>query len=106
MAEPQIITSPSVNWSSFLNQIKRDYETPPAMGIAHGLQKDAIQNGWGARKNKKGTGWSFAFQLMKIQNGIYQLTMTDHGTTGLIGKIFMKRYANQVTADHISIPYI
>jgi len=88
LTEPEIVTDPSVNWSSFLNQVKRDYETPPAMGIAHGLQKDAIQNGWGARKHDKGSGWSFAFRLIEKPDGSYLLTMTDHGTTGLIGRIF------------------
>ena len=44
--------SPTVNWSNFLEQLIRDYETQPAKGLAHGLQKDAIQNGWGARDGK------------------------------------------------------
>jgi hypothetical protein len=81
-----IITSPSVNWSSFLSQVKRDYETPPALGIYHGLQKDAIQNGWGARVSDR--GWSFEFRIVRIPNGSLLLTMTDHGTTGLVGKVF------------------
>jgi len=45
----QITTSsPTVKWSNFLDQIISDYETPPVKGLVHGLQKDAIQNGWGA----------------------------------------------------------
>lgn len=53
MSESGVMKSPPVNWSSFLEQVRRDYETPPAKGVAHGLQKDAIQNGWGARSQKK-----------------------------------------------------
>lgn len=84
----EIITSPSVNWSSFLNQVKRDYETLPALGISHGLQKDAIQNGWGARLSDHSQGWAFEFKLIKLPDGQFLLTMTDQGTTGLIGNIY------------------
>lgn len=80
------LSQPQINWSSFLEQIRRDYETPPALGIAHGVQKDAIQNGWGARV--KDRGCSFSFRLIKGPDGRLMLTMTDAGTTGLIGKVF------------------
>jgi hypothetical protein len=83
MSEPEIITSPETNWSSFLEQVERDYNTSPAFGIAHGLQKDAIQNGWGARISDR--NWSFEFALKKMPDGTLLLTMTDYGTCGLIG---------------------
>lgn len=88
MSEPDVITSPPINWSNFLDQIIRDYETPPARGVAHGLQKDAIQNGWGARVAEKGRDWSFAFVLLASPDGGLFLTMTDTGTTGLIGIVY------------------
>ncbi len=82
--DAELVTSAPVNWSNLLEQVRRDYETPPASGIAHGLQKDAIQNGWGARV--KDRGWSFTFTLMN-GGGKRLLTMTDAGTTGLVGKV-------------------
>src|SRR5438552_3708590 len=77
--------SPTVNWSNFLEQLARDYESPPAKGLAHGLQKDAIQNGWGARDGKK----TFRFQIRLFIKGQAQplLTLTDSGTVGLVGDI-------------------
>lgn len=83
MSEPEIITSPETNWSNFLEQIKRDYNSSPALGMAHGLQKDAIQNGWGARVSNH--NWSFEFALKKMPDGTLLLTMTDSGTCGLMG---------------------
>jgi hypothetical protein len=83
MSGMEIIKSPETNWSSFLEQVQRDYNTFPALGIAHGLQKDAIQNGWGARINNH--NWTFEFRLIKSTDGKFILTMTDHGTHGLIG---------------------
>jgi hypothetical protein len=85
MSEPEIITSPETNWSNFLEQIKRDYNTSSAMGVAHGLQKDAIQNGWGARVSDH--NWSFEFVLKRMPDGTLLLSMTDYGTCGLIGSI-------------------
>lgn len=83
ISEPEIIRSPETNWSSFLEQVERDYNTLPALGLAHGLQKDAIQNGWGARVTNH--NWTFDFELKTIENNKLLLTMTDHGTFGLVG---------------------
>jgi hypothetical protein len=88
ISDAEVIASPSVNWSNFLSQIRRDYETPPASGVAHGLQKDAIQNGWGARLYERGRDWSFEFRLIVTPANNYLLTMTDTGTTGLIGTVY------------------
>src|SRR6266566_7977582 len=76
----------SANWSNYLDQVRRDYETEPARGLAHGLQKDAIQNGWGARVGDR--EWNFEFALHHGPSGRLLLTMTDAGTTGLIGQVF------------------
>jgi hypothetical protein len=77
--------SPIVNWSNFLEQLIRDYETQPAKGLAHGLQKDAIQNGWGARDGTK--KFRFDIALLKKAKPKTLLLLTDHGTTGLTGDI-------------------
>lgn len=84
--EREQLSQPQINWGSFLEQIRRDYETPPALGIAHGLQKDAIQNGWGARM--KDRNWSFSFRLTRDLGNKLMLTMTDEGATGLTGRVF------------------
>jgi hypothetical protein len=84
-AEPAYRSSPHTNWGALLEQIRTDYESFPAKGVAHGLQKEAIQNGWGARTSKKGQGWSFEFHLLTAPDGTRLLTMTDGGTVGLGG---------------------
>ncbi|MBA7670801.1 hypothetical protein ES703_78948 [subsurface metagenome] len=84
-SKDELWASASVNWSALLDQVSKDYETPPAKGIAHGLQKDAIQNGWGAKDGRK--NWGFAFQLIETPRQKPLLTMTDKGTTGLTGDI-------------------
>jgi hypothetical protein len=82
--EPELTTAPPANWSRFLDQTRRDYETPPARGLAHGLQKEAVQNGWGARDGRK--KWAFEFVLYPVKGKLPRLlTMTDIGTVGLIG---------------------
>ena len=74
-----------------IEQILREYESEPAKGLAHGVQKDAIQNGFGARKTKSEANackgeWKFFFELLLV-NGKYALTFWDEGTTGLTGDI-------------------
>lgn len=79
-------TGAPVNFGALLDQIVFEYECD-GEGLVHGIQKDAIQNGWGARLPKK--KWSFAFQLIKSSGNTY-LTMTDAGTTGLSGKVYAR----------------
>ena len=73
-----------------IEQVTRDYETEPAKGLVHGVQKDAIQNGFGARAvRKEGAAckdWRFTFELKQI-NGKNALVFWDEGTTGLTGEI-------------------
>lgn len=74
-----------------LVQIVREYDTQPARGIAHGVQKDAIQNGFGARTERDertafAGNWRFNFELTKI-DGADALVFWDEGTTGLIGDV-------------------
>lgn len=54
--------------------------------ISHAVQKDAIQNGWSARKFKKGKNWCFTFEFIKSRGEKF-LLMTDQGTTGLTGRV-------------------
>jgi len=56
--------------------------------LVDGLQKDAIQNSWDARIDKKrGLGWECGFGLLNINNEKV-LCIKDSGTTGLNGTKF------------------
>lgn len=80
---------PQTEWGSQINQIAQGYLQPPARGIAHGVQKDALQNSWGARSNGKRKGkWGVEFVLTQDGHGTALLTVTDWGTHGLTGQIF------------------
>jgi hypothetical protein len=73
-----------------IDQIAKEYSTGEAKGLTHGVQKDAIQNGFGARENKKEVEacktWVMRFRLLKI-NGADALVFWDEGTVGLTGDI-------------------
>jgi len=75
-----------VNGQEMIRQVEIGYSEK--MGgdyLAKGLQKDAIQNGWGARLNKKGTDWEFEFELIEDKQKGNFLLITDkmcHGLTG------------------------
>lgn len=75
-----------VNGEEMIGQVEMGYSE--RMGgdyLAKGLQKDAIQNGWGARLNKKGAGWEFEFELVEDKKNGNFLLITDkmcHGLTG------------------------
>jgi len=85
-----------------LKQIVSEYSTEPSKGLAHGIQKDAIQNGTGARSNEnENTGyinWKFIFELIKI-NDKYALSFWDEGTSGLIGEILNNEEIQQWSAE-------
>ena len=74
-----------------IDQIKTEYESDPAKGLAHGVQKDAIQNGIGASVENTifkacKDNWQFDFEVLDI-NGKPALIFWDEGTTGLTGDI-------------------
>ncbi len=73
-----------INWVNTLSRIRDSYEQ--YLGIPHGIQKDAIQNGWDARVTKRGRGWRFTFRLVKARKNSF-LVMQDQGTTGLTGRV-------------------
>lgn len=86
-----------------IEQIVREYESEPAQGLTHGVQKDAIQNGIGARLPDKSEpnsyyDWKFNFELLEI-NGNYALSFWDEGTTGLTGEILSSEEINQWSAE-------
>jgi len=72
------------NWPEDVRAIVDGYRAHTT--ISHAVQKDAIQNGWSARKNKRGRGWNFLFELVEGTDRNY-LLMTDGGTTGLTGRV-------------------
>lgn len=72
------------NWPEQIRSIVDGYRAYTT--ISHAVQKDAIQNGWSARKNRRGTEWSFVFELVE-KKGKKFLLMTDSGTKGLTGHI-------------------
>jgi len=72
------------NWPEDVRAIVDGYRAHTI--ISHAVQKDAIQNAWSARKNRKGRGWSFTFELMEAKDRKF-LLMTDEGTTGLTGRV-------------------
>ena len=73
-----------------IEQIALEYNGEPAKGLSHGVQKDAIQNGVGARVSgsepSSYNNWKFTFELLEL-NGKYALAFIDQGTTGLTGDI-------------------
>ncbi len=56
--------------------------------LSDGLQKDAVQNSWDARVDKKhGTDWECGFSILSFA-GSDSLCISDSGTTGLNGTKF------------------
>ncbi|MBI3815316.1 MAG: hypothetical protein HY279_12750 [Nitrospinae bacterium] len=84
-----------------IEQVVREYEGS-GKGLAHGLQKDAIQNGFGARlienESRACKTWKFAFELLEI-NGEPALTFWDEGTTGLTGDILSVEEIERMSAE-------
>jgi len=72
------------DWIGSAKNVLRSY----SYGLVHGLQKDAIQNGWDASPNKNksyiSASWSMTFEILKVETKKY-LIIQDRGTTGLTG---------------------
>jgi hypothetical protein len=76
-----------INWPNQVRQIVDGYRSYHC--IAHGVQKDAIQNSWDARKDKNyAKGWEIEFELIESKD-LNLFTFTDKGTTGLTGRILL-----------------
>lgn len=84
-----------------IEQVHREYESDPSKGLAHGVQKDAIQNGFGARKVKNERrackDWKFYFEIKEL-NGSRALIFWDEGTSGLTGDILSAEEINEKSA--------
>lgn len=72
------------NWPEDVRAIVDGYRAYTS--VSHAVQKDAIQNSWSARRNNRGRGWGFSFELLETRDRQY-LIMTDEGTTGLTGRV-------------------
>ncbi|MCK4325612.1 hypothetical protein KAW55_02530, partial [bacterium] len=74
------------NWKNKVKEIVDSYSARHS--ISHGVQKDAIQNGWDARTDKRhAKNWLMKFELIKGKDKNTYFTMTDSGTTGLTGRV-------------------
>jgi hypothetical protein len=85
-----IIFTQKVNQEKDIEAVADGYKTKidHDLWLADGLQKDAIQNSWDARLDKKhGKAWECGFSLISI-NGVEVLCISDEGTTGLTGTKF------------------
>src|SRR3989338_5719643 len=86
----QKIFTQKVNQEKDIEAVADGYKTKITheLWLADGLQKDAIQNCWDARVDKKhGKNWECGFSLMKV-DGKEVLCISDSGTTGLNGTKF------------------
>lgn len=86
-----------------IEQIVKEYESDPAKGLAHGVQKDAIQNAFGARAIADEVracreNWHCCFELVTIR-GNKALVFWDEGTTGLTGDILSVDEIEKKSAD-------
>lgn len=73
-----------ISWVDLIGNILDQYRQY-VDDLAHPVQKDAIQNSWDARAEID--DWRMVFKLMKDSKGKVMLTIEDHGTTGLTGRI-------------------
>lgn len=67
-----------INYKQIIKNVKDQYP----YGLEHGLQKDAVQNSWDARENKKGRGWRTEFDITPDEKFFI---IQDFGTEGLTG---------------------
>ena len=80
------IRETTVNWLNLVLAIVDGYKAQ-GRGIAHGVQKDAVQNSWDARTDRKaGRGWKMRFELTSGPSGEI-FSFTDEGTCGLTGRV-------------------
>src|SRR5690625_205345 len=91
-------SSVPTNWKSQIEQVVRGYETEPARGLIHGLQKDFIQNSWGHRRTNKGSGWGMKFELITNSLGTF-LIVEDWGTHGMTGPNMTMSEINKLDTD-------
>ncbi len=85
--------------ADYINISKTIADTYPS-GLAHGLQKDAIQNSVDARSSKS-LPIKVEFNVVRNANGVF-LTITDSNTTGLTGDVIhdIEDYRHLQRDDH------
>src|SRR5437867_3508430 len=94
----------AVDYISVAETIAQSYPDPliPSMdATTHGIQKDAIQNGWDNRKTKRAT-LRFQFALVKNRHGHF-LVMEDDGV-GLTGKVWNRDKLNKLEEEGKELP--
>lgn len=92
------------NWKSNIAQCVKGYETEPAKGLIHGLQKDLVQNSWGQRTDLvRAKGWGMQFKNINNITGQF-LTIHDFGTHGLTGPNLTMEQINNLT-DNLDPSY-
>lgn len=101
MSEHNLVNMPQ-NDRAQIDHIKQEYEGS-GMGLAHGLQKDAIQNGIGARSVNSvlkacKNDWRFNFEILDVL-GKPALIFWDEGTTGLSGEILSSNQIEIKSSD-------
>jgi len=78
--------------ADYIQIAKNTLESYP-LSLEHGIQKDAIQNGWDAcikkTQNYVKNNWKFEFELIERPD-LKMLIMSDFGTHGLSGKMTAK----------------
>lgn len=87
----------AINWLNTVRAVRDGYRA--YRGLPHGIQKDAIQNGWDARENKNGASWNFTFELVRGERHTF-FTMTDEGTTGLTGRVLSREELYEDLPSH------
>lgn len=75
----------TINWMEQIDTLVDGYRSN-GRGVLHGVQKDAIQNSWGARKEDKGREWMVYFELVETPKSNL-LVIEDCGTFGLTGRV-------------------
>ena len=80
-----VLRERSVDYIQMARNILESYP----LSLAHGVQKDAIQNGWDACVRQTPSyvkkNWRFEFELLERPNQPKMLLMSDFGTWGLTG---------------------
>ena len=76
-----------INWPEHVKRVVDDYR-PHVPSLAHAVQKDAIQNSWDARTNRRrATNWRCKLEFLIDSAGRRFFVITDSGTTGLTGDV-------------------
>ena len=103
MKEPNIeMRDRAVNFIQIVENTKDSYPSE----IGHGIQKDAIQNGWDARLKKEKdfvkNNWKFEFELLESPvTGQTMFIMTDYGTSGLTGNMTAKEIKEGIDVHQV-----